>query len=145
MFMCLAICATCACHLVFFSGKSLFVDAVNIIGRPNSSISLEEYLILWRNNYYTYWFPGSRSGIWTWWMKGQATLNTLVYVSNRFWKILRLLHSDLHRLHMSSIVRDGNGYNTPSFWSTCPLFSWEIKYSLRTFENDLHFLHSYFT
>jgi len=25
-----------------------------IIGRPNSSISLEEHLILWRNNYHTY-------------------------------------------------------------------------------------------
>jgi len=34
------------------------------IGRPNSSISLEQYLILLRNNYYTYWFSESRSGIW---------------------------------------------------------------------------------
>jgi len=40
----------------------LFVDA--IIGRTKSSISLEGYLILWRNNYYIYWFPESRSGIW---------------------------------------------------------------------------------
>jgi len=32
----------------------LFVDAINYIGRPDSSISLEDYLILWRNNYYTY-------------------------------------------------------------------------------------------
>jgi len=40
----------------------LFVNAINlIIGQPNSSISLEEYLILWRNNYYTHWFPESRS------------------------------------------------------------------------------------
>jgi len=29
MFMFLAICATCACHLVVFSEKSLFVDAIN--------------------------------------------------------------------------------------------------------------------
>jgi len=36
MFMCLAICATYACHLVIFSEKSLF----------NSSISREEYLII---------------------------------------------------------------------------------------------------
>jgi len=35
-----------------------------IIGRPNSSISLEEYLQMLRNNYYTYWFPESRSSIW---------------------------------------------------------------------------------
>jgi len=34
------------------------------IGRPNSSISFEEYLKLWRNNNYSYWFPESRSGIW---------------------------------------------------------------------------------
>jgi len=45
-----------------FSEKSLFVDAINYIGRPNSSISLEEYLILLRNNY-TYWFPERRPGI----------------------------------------------------------------------------------
>jgi len=32
----------------------LFVDAINYIVWPNSSISLEEYLILLRNNYYTY-------------------------------------------------------------------------------------------
>jgi len=63
MFVCLAICATCAsaCHLAIFSEKSLFADA--IIGRPNSIISLEEYLILLRNNYHTYWFPERRSGI----------------------------------------------------------------------------------
>jgi len=41
----------------------MFVDA-NYVGRPNSSISLEEYLILLRNNYYTYWLPERRSGIW---------------------------------------------------------------------------------
>jgi len=41
----------------------LFVDAINYVGRPNSSISLEEYLILLRNYYYTCWFPESRSGI----------------------------------------------------------------------------------
>jgi len=30
----------------------------------NSSISREEYLtFLWRHNYYTDWFPESRSGI----------------------------------------------------------------------------------
>jgi len=46
MFMCLAICATCACHLVIFREGSLFVDAINYIGRPDCSISLEEYLIL---------------------------------------------------------------------------------------------------
>jgi len=70
MFLCLA---KCACHLVVFSEKSVFVDAFNYIGRPNSSISLEEYLIFWRNNYYTYWFPESRPGIWIWWMQDQAT------------------------------------------------------------------------
>jgi len=63
MFMYLAIRAKCACHLVIFREGSLFVDATNYIGRPDSSISLEEYLILWRNNYCTYWFPESRSGI----------------------------------------------------------------------------------
>jgi len=64
MFMCLAVCVVCACQLVIFSEKNLLVDAINYIRRPNSSISLEENLILWRNNYYTYWFPESRSGIW---------------------------------------------------------------------------------
>jgi len=59
----LAICAICACHLVIFREKGLFVNAINYIGRPNSSISLEEYLILLRNNYYTYWFPENRSGV----------------------------------------------------------------------------------
>jgi len=29
MFMCLAICATCACHLVVFTEESLLVDAIN--------------------------------------------------------------------------------------------------------------------
>jgi len=54
---------TCACHLVIIiSEESLFVDAVKIIGRPDGSISLVYYLILWRNNYYTC-FPESRSGI----------------------------------------------------------------------------------
>jgi len=63
MFMCLTICTTCACHLVIFiSEENLFVDA--IIGRPDGSISLAYYLILWWNNYYTYCFPESRSGIW---------------------------------------------------------------------------------
>jgi len=32
--------------------------------RPDGSISLVYYLILWRNNYYTYCFLESRSGIW---------------------------------------------------------------------------------
>jgi len=51
----------------------LFVNAINLfIGHPNSSILLEEYLILWRNNYYTYWFPENRSGVWIYWMQGQA-------------------------------------------------------------------------
>jgi len=45
MLMCLVIYATCACHLVIFSEKRLFVERY-YIGRPNSSISLEEYLIL---------------------------------------------------------------------------------------------------
>jgi len=35
----------------------IFLDAIG-------SILLEYYLILWRNNYYTYWFSESRSGIW---------------------------------------------------------------------------------
>jgi len=35
----------------------LFVDA---IGRPDGSISLVYYLILWRNNCCTYRFPESR-------------------------------------------------------------------------------------
>jgi len=38
---------------------------------------------------------------------------------------------------MSSIAR--YGYYTSSFCGTCPLFSCEIKYSLRTFENVLIF------
>jgi len=50
IFMCLALYATCACHLVIFSKKSLFVDAINYRPadkyRPDSSISLEYYLIL---------------------------------------------------------------------------------------------------
>jgi len=46
MFMCFAKDATYACQLVVFSEKSLFVDASNYVDRPNSSISLEEYLIL---------------------------------------------------------------------------------------------------
>jgi len=37
----------------------LFVDA--IIGRPDGRISIVYYLILWRNNYYTYCFPESQS------------------------------------------------------------------------------------
>jgi len=40
------------------------LQTLSIIGRPNSSISLKEHLILWRNNYYACWFPESRSGIW---------------------------------------------------------------------------------
>ena len=52
MLTCLAIRATYVCHIVIFSEKSLFVDVI-IIGQPNSSISLEEYLILWRNDCYT--------------------------------------------------------------------------------------------
>jgi len=31
MFMCLAICATCACHLFIFNEKSFFVDAFSYI------------------------------------------------------------------------------------------------------------------
>ena len=42
-----------------------------------------------------------------------------------YWWILRLPFSDLHRSHMSSIVKQG--YHMFSFWSTCPLFSWEMK------------------
>jgi len=63
MFMCLAIRATCGCHLVI-SARKVCLSALLIIIRPNSSISLEEYLILRRNNYYTYCFPESRSDIW---------------------------------------------------------------------------------
>jgi len=33
------------------------------IDRPDGNISLEYYLILWRNNFYTY-CPESRSGTW---------------------------------------------------------------------------------
>ena len=40
-----------------FTEESVFVDAI-------VCISLEYYFILWRNHYYTYWFPESRSGIW---------------------------------------------------------------------------------
>ena len=49
MSMCLAICASCACYLDIFTEEKTVV---------------ENYLILWRNNYYTYWFPESRSNIW---------------------------------------------------------------------------------
>jgi len=31
--------------------------------------------------------------------------NALAYVSSRYWQILLLPYSDLHRLHMSSIVK----------------------------------------
>jgi len=48
-----------------FLAIKFFVDTIN-------SITLEEYLILWRNNYYTYWFPESGSGIWIWWMQSRA-------------------------------------------------------------------------
>jgi len=36
-------------------------------------------------------------------MQGQATWNALAYISTRYWRILRLPYSDLHRSHMSSI------------------------------------------
>ena len=46
MFMYLAICTTCACHLVIFiSEESLYV-LLNCIDRPDGSISLAYYLIL---------------------------------------------------------------------------------------------------
>jgi len=44
MFMCLAICVTCACHLVIISEENLFVDAIT--DRADGSISL--YLIITR-------------------------------------------------------------------------------------------------
>jgi len=43
MFMCLAICTTCACHLlVFISEESLFVNAIkrSVVLSPDGSISL---------------------------------------------------------------------------------------------------------
>ena len=40
---------------------------------------------------------------------------------------------------MSSIAGMATTYHTPSVCSTCPLFSCEMKYSLRTFENVLLF------
>ena len=33
MFMCLVICATCACHLIIFSEETLFVDAISSVGK----------------------------------------------------------------------------------------------------------------
>ena len=44
IFMCLSICVICACHSVIFSKESLFVDASDYIGRPDSSISLD---VIW--------------------------------------------------------------------------------------------------
>ena len=63
----------------------------------------------------------------------------VAYLSTRFWSILRLLYSDLHRSHMSSITR--YGYHAPSFEVGLHVhfFSWEMKYYLRTLENVLLF------
>jgi len=41
MFVCLAICATRACHLVIFSEKSFFVDANSYIGRQTAVFHLK--------------------------------------------------------------------------------------------------------
>ena len=48
MLMCLVIYATCACHLVIFSEKRLFVERYYLIrsAKQQQAISLEEYLIL---------------------------------------------------------------------------------------------------
>jgi len=64
MFMCLATSTTCACHLVIFISEKNLHKLLSIIGRPDISIPLVYYLILWRNNYCTYCFPESRPGIW---------------------------------------------------------------------------------
>jgi len=46
--------------LIFISEEILFVDAIKI-----SVVQMTVYyMILWRNNYCTYCFPESRSGIW---------------------------------------------------------------------------------
>jgi len=46
MFMCLAICATCACHLVAFSEKSLFVDAINYRSAKQQHFTWRKFDIL---------------------------------------------------------------------------------------------------
>jgi len=72
-------------------------------------------------------------------MQGQATKNTLAYVSIRYWKILRLLYSDFHKSHMSSIARYGRHSLRPHFEVHVHVFHEKMKYSLRTFENILLF------
>ena len=51
MFICLTICATCACQLILFIEESLFVCVINHIGQADSSTSLKYYLILWPNKH----------------------------------------------------------------------------------------------
>jgi len=41
----------------------LLVDAITSVGQT-AAFHLKNILILWRNNYCTYWFPESWSGIW---------------------------------------------------------------------------------
>jgi len=63
----------------------LFKDAINYRSAKEQCFTWRIFENLWRSNYYAYWFPESRSGIWIQWMQVQATKNTLAYVSTRFW------------------------------------------------------------
>jgi len=46
IFICLAICVTCACHLVIFSEESLFLDAINLLSAGQTAVLYFTWRIL---------------------------------------------------------------------------------------------------
>jgi len=46
IFICLATCVTCACHLVIFSEESLFVDAINLLSVGQTAVLYFTWRIL---------------------------------------------------------------------------------------------------
>jgi len=134
MFVCLAICATCGCHLVIFSEKSMFVDAINyyrsakqqyFTGRIFAIVTkqLLHLLVSWKPVKYLNLVNARPSQVEHVSLRLNSFLEDFVSATLRFPQVA----------YENSIAR--YGYHTPSFWSTCPLFSWEINYSLMTFEN----------
>ena len=119
--MCLAICTTCACHLVvFISEESLFEALLNYRSSRRQYFTwilfdivpkqLLHLLFSWKSVRYLNLVNARSSHVERTSLRVYSLL--LDFAS-------ALFTVDLHKSHMSSIVKWG--YHTFSFWSTCPL------------------------
>jgi len=122
MFMCLAICTTCAYHLaISISEESLFVDAVKL--------SVVQTAVFYMN---IIWYCDETTIALIGFLKvaqvSESMPSQVERISLRLYSLLVDFASSLLRFaQVAYKCSVGKDYRTSSFWSACPHFSWEMK------------------